>query len=786
MSYSTIKLYSECEIQEDKNFYVESIEDYLATLSYHSVTKFQYIKHALDLEIKIDDVQNFISGSHNWNYISIQNSNDTAPVYYFVKARRWRGQETVLLELRMDTLNSFRYNSDYTVLDRTKIDRQHLDRFIGSGFNVVIEHRFEIEIDSADGTSKDFYIPELRDKIVYTRTIISTDSTDTPVVALTSTGVVTVKLFGSIGQTKYAVIDFFIHCLLRNIHLKSEGLNPVLTSIEGQKSGIIQQELDQNYYLIYRNNNAIDPSEINPVNPVSCFLCSDIESKVHVNPADTTWHNSDISSGYHIITKPMNEQIIYFKIDNITYNTKGWQEDSRFYQPVYTISKSGANDIQLIINYYSYKISPYGIYDEVFMTIKTITSSEIEFINPPATLYDYESLTVPTSYITTANASHVFGTVSTQILKGIEQIDRTDSQLIKIIQLPYAPTNITLNNGIIETNSFWKYNSTLQLLELIDLNTKFENEFETNVESPLRDLFFDYAAITTNDARNMKAESKLYHSDFWQPKFVYDSFSFNFQLEKVNGLTYLSRYQNSALFNLKQVTSRNINSKFLYQFPEYRLKYSNQDYDNVLPINRNNEITLYSSQYINYLRNSYNYDKKYKERHEFMTAIQTGLGIGSSYYSGKVNPLSLMGQAVDAVNSVIDSEENMAHKMALLQAQATSVMNADDMDLLEAYSSNRAKIKTYQLNPELKNAIYNLFYYCGYKIDIYGTPTIDTRYWFNFVACDLELDNEKGIPEEMINDLKDRFKDGVIFLHKRGTKWLFTLDKENWETRLLS
>ena len=38
------------------------------------------------------------------------------------------------------------------------------------------------------------------------------------------------------------------------------------------------------------------------------------------------------------------------------------------------------------------------------------------------------------------------------------------------------------------------------------------------------------------------------------------------------------------------------------------------DYENYLLINRNNEETIFSNDYLNYIRNGYNYDQKVIER----------------------------------------------------------------------------------------------------------------------------------------------------------------------------
>lgn len=165
----------------------------------------------------------------------------------------------------------------------------------------------------------------------------------------------------------------------------------------------------------------------------------------------------------------------------------------------------------------------------------------------------------------------------------------------------------------------WTYDSTAKAPSLINLDTKFSKTVtitkeELNPYTPIFDI--DLTGISDTDLKDISYESKLYHSDFYQPKFVYDSFNFLFQLESINN-SLLMNYSsdngtptNNFYFNF--ITSTTINSRFLFEFPQYMLNYATQDYSNILTIQRNNELALYNSAYANYIRNGYNYDVKNK------------------------------------------------------------------------------------------------------------------------------------------------------------------------------
>ena len=107
---ATLKLYKNTKITPDKNFLVEDVEQYLATFSPIVVPEFLYIKHDLNLSINVD-----IDASENLNpfqetsinYVSIQNPEDTKPIYYYVVDKKYLANQTLRLSLEMDTLNTF-------------------------------------------------------------------------------------------------------------------------------------------------------------------------------------------------------------------------------------------------------------------------------------------------------------------------------------------------------------------------------------------------------------------------------------------------------------------------------------------------------------------------------------------------------------------------------------------------------------------------------------------------------------------------------------------------------
>ena len=125
---STITLYKNCLVEQDKNFIVDfngekAIELYLNTLQKEIISDFQYIKQNLTLSIKIDKNQSSLmmgENSQDVNYCKIQNGNEN-PYYYFILEKYWKSENTIELILAMDTLNTFEFNSDYVISPKSQV-----------------------------------------------------------------------------------------------------------------------------------------------------------------------------------------------------------------------------------------------------------------------------------------------------------------------------------------------------------------------------------------------------------------------------------------------------------------------------------------------------------------------------------------------------------------------------------------------------------------------------------------------------------------------------------------
>ena len=122
----------------------EDIETYLNTLTPTYSTEYKWIEPALNVVIKIDASSHQFDNRNVGNFVRA--TDGTNIWYYFVMNCQWRGKETLLLELGLDSLNTFW--KDLKFSKESHITRRYKDRFEnnrkGQGLPVVDAYPEEI------------------------------------------------------------------------------------------------------------------------------------------------------------------------------------------------------------------------------------------------------------------------------------------------------------------------------------------------------------------------------------------------------------------------------------------------------------------------------------------------------------------------------------------------------------------------------------------------------------------------------------------------------------------
>lgn len=299
------------------------------------------------------------------------------------------------------------------------------------------------------------------------------------------------------------------------------------------------------------------------------------------------------------------------------------------------------------------------------------------------------------------------------------------------------------------------------------------------------------------DPKQIDAESKLYHSDFHTIKLYYDSFEKTIDCERFLDIQ-------SMEIPLTFKTTSTINSKFGFKTEiDSVANYTHEsDYDNYLMVSRNNEETIMNSEYINYIKNGYNYDKKANALSIKNAMSQTGLSVLGSLASVAAAPatggLSLLSgvnfasSAISSLSSLRNMQKAqdiaMAQKLAQLSYQAASVAGSDDVDLMSWYSDNKLHIVRYDVPQFVKRSLYRAFDLTGYAQEKYGTPSVDSRVYYNFIQCD-PIFQKQGFgkwKQVWLDDIRAKYQAGVTVMHKVGVSWNLEQDYENWENWIIT
>lgn len=751
MATCKIRIY-QTHLTPARNALVDDLNEYLATLTpRYSSDNFQYQQLALDLVMKINVKQTVISGHNLGNYLTIEQ--DGKIWYYFILNTQWSGQETVKLILSIDSINTFR--NDLTFNAKTAIQREHRDRLK--------------------------------------------------------------KVNGYIAR----VIDY-----------ENEGLTLPKVIEDSEDIRLMNNDLD--WYLMYKTADELSTTNLN--NAVSCYLCASQQIavgggseqareltvndlledrfyyfagadnvggsfKLTINGATTTFN--DINGTYKmdvrkagsmlLADRKMNGLMLYRKDNKMYYGLQF--TDVCSYQPVgITIDVfNQSTTVPTLPNKEAAKAA-FGNYNVAECQSVSISGN---FLRYGQAYY----ISADSAIVNLSQTLPIYAGVGATIMS-FNDVDRTDSKIMKIIKLPYSPVKFDYANGHYNFGDDWQVIGGLLKLKNTAVSKGFSNE--NMYDASLTSYFVDASAIDTTAVRNDYNESKLYNSSFFTYKFVYDSFAKEIKLENIRDYTDVD-----ITVGISFKMTSTINSRFMFKFDiDGGYMYKESDYEPYLVINRNNEETIYSNDYINYMRTGYNYDQKMRTQQAIMSLLNAGI---SGIYARKEEKIpdkakegswtaaksyslsqafktynSAINGAINAVYSYIQTGQQIEQKQYELQQQATSVIGSDDLDLLSYYNNNRLKIITYKLRPEDEKMVCDLFYYTGYRHAKLEKPNLTSRYWFNFIQCSPVFNEEGATPyNDYIDDIKARYEAGITVYHSHNGVYDWDQELENWEVSIL-
>lgn len=733
-----------------------------------TITDFQYVKHGLNINIKIDAAQMNINRSDNnfpFNYVSIKNTDDERTFYYFIMDVEWVSQSTIRFILSIDSIATFWDDLDFNA--KTTILREHKDRF-------------------------------------YQKQIVVTDSV-----------------------------------LVRKIDEEPEGINPI--QVKQSELTITDANITNNldWYLFYKTEQ--DASKLDE-NPVKCYLCASQDLKLEQATGDTSIILGNLNKNYtYFFLDADNDTGSGFSVTTTTTSTFTLEEIKGIFKSKVLVIRYINTEAKWFVGSIFYDGNDnYNNKENVLCE----DSVELTFINGLEKGYYYTVNKDITDYyeyryLSTICDEYLTGTNGTVYIKSIKTLDKTDTTIMKIINTPYCPINMTVTNNIWSFPNTWEYSREQQYLKLKDLDSEFLRSIRTLTLPNTTYTVTDFTKLL--GLRNNDLESKIYHSDITSLSFIYDSFLKSYRRE-----AYIINDEEPIIppqVEIKFKQSNNIISNMLFDFtPGVNQEYKQiEAFENILPCTRNNEVTIYSSDYLNYMRTGYNFDKKSNSLALTQSIINSGIGLlstgtfaglqlsnikkrnliatdkilseqfGSDYltnnkadnyilqtyknvkYESGLNSIAtnqMLGLGINAAQAVINTvyqslqqANSLKAKQANLAIQKASVSGSDDLNLMKYYSGN--KLVMYEFGPidVVKNNICDVFYYTGYAVNKQEVPNMFSRSNFNFIQCDpiFTTASTNKFIKPYLEDIKLRFNLGVTVYHNADD---FDQVKENLEVWL--
>lgn len=389
------------------------------------------------------------------------------------------------------------------------------------------------------------------------------------------------------------------------------------------------------------------------------------------------------------------------------------------------------------------------------------------------------------AYSGSVNSSDVMENPEPVLTQDFADIDRTASDLAKIVEIPYRGN---LGQGDFEMRKGGVY------LRFTDLDS---NSITATLTMSAGLLSKRKPGPTATKATAMLADPKLSSSEFSYYKLVYDSYSTSFGGENLP--------EGAYEVTIDFVPSSSISSSLIFKAKPSSGSWRNikEDYPFLIASDRNNEMPLYSSAWFDYLRNGYNYDKK-KLAVGNATSVFSGLGSilasalsiagGASLIASGAGTPAGIGMVVGGATgiasaiggtstSIWSNAVGQEQKENALKRQAYSVQSINDLSLFKSYGEGALKWEYWGPRDDFENLLKNLFFYRGYARGVYGVPNMHVRTSFDYFEGTPSWNAEAltNAQKEFLDDLASRLMAGVTILHKYQDDWDFEQEKNNLE-----
>ena len=379
--------------------------------------------------------------------------------------------------------------------------------------------------------------------------------------------------------------------------------------------------------------------------------------------------------------------------------------------------------------------------------------------------------------------------------------NKTNSRLIKIIELPYAPFEVVYEDGnkMVVPNG-WMV-STDGLLKLIDDSVDLKSSvasFENLAPEPfvIADVVNEQGI--QKDANPDEYETKLWNSSYYSLKYIYDNQAKPIKLEEFEQFT-VPNYSLSINF----YPSTGMDNSIGFEFKS--TEQLDMDFGDWLISNRTTEVPYYTNEYLNYLR----YGKAVDEKNRNLSVASTVVGgIGSTISTGAslafalgqtswatLGPVAgaavgIIGTGIAIGSSLAKANDQINSKIDQYTHQSSSIQASNDLSIFKKYGKNKLLQVEYQPTKELRDSIGRYFHMFGYSCDEHGVPNWKTRVWSDYFVIEPQWWQTHTM-ESYLADITARMQAGFRVLHRVNLSdepfhYDFDSRYENWERSLIA
>lgn len=728
---STVTLYNIAALKEENNFIIENMANFLSAQTVKSSDiSCQYQRLENGKRLKLNLSQSMADYQRTYNYAKISNGYAQGPAYwhysefyYFITDYRQIAPNTVELELKLDVLNTFFKDFKNQFTKQSLIARAHRDRF-----TIANKDNANARLDLCDKYDR---VPE----------------NDTPnLVRSTSESMVIYDERG--GDSEQDPLKFYM------IYRTSEGADarPVIDIAANRLLKMEEGASGEDYVL--NTSDLVDGRYYYVLGDIAFT----VGGRLYIaggtySPFNFTFQGE----GILVFNKSVYQSITTIEVMFISNSGMATAPDGSFGMP--------------------------GDYWGLFTGPLTITKGKY--------LYYSNNLIIDENAIREMDSILInAGEISPKYLGAISELDRTKSNILKVIECPYCPISYGYALGLYAFDRIRFPNDSEE-------NPPFLRSFnvgENLEEQPIKTLFMDsiimqratFSDLTSKLSPYLE-DPKLKTSPYFSITMVYDSFSMDIKLEDFERSTPLTDGSFNITINYKQ--SANISSDLAYSIEEggnlgYHLYKSEENYPHILAASRNNELPLFSSEYLNYIRNGYNYDKKKMGRDTAFSGAMAGLQLVASILSfaasgvtAGVSGAAGIGLAASGISSAASTaftaakaNEDLTQKINLLKSQSFKVSSIDNLDLFNWYAGNKLLYNVYKLEDHEKREIAERFQLYGYAVGEYGDPAdfLYTRKYFNYLRCDPVFKDGSFVIGSFLEEISERLRSGVTLFHPPG------------------